>query len=132
MDLSKFLSMIGKKTLYFASAESFEDIFEGAKGTLELKEKWDAFYLNFFKEAIQTAPGMKPEDLTAEYIEENAIRLLSELNASENVKRKHTFSSLTGNGSIRIDSHLPRHSFSGSRGTSQDATLQSCQIEFIL
>lgn len=48
MDLSKFLSMIGKKTLYFASAESFEDIFEGAKGTLELKEKWDAFYLNFF------------------------------------------------------------------------------------
>lgn len=80
-----------KKTLYFASAESFEDIFEGAKGTLELKEKWDAFYLDFFKEAIQTAPGMKPEDLTAEYIEENAIRLLSELNASENVKRKHTF-----------------------------------------
>ena len=91
MDLSKFLSMIGKKTLYFASAESFEDIFEGAKGTLELKEKWDAFYLNFFKEAIQTAPGMKPEDLTAEYIEENAIRLLSELNASGNVERKHTF-----------------------------------------
>ena len=37
MDLSKFLSMIGKKTLYFASAESFEDIFEGAKGTLERK-----------------------------------------------------------------------------------------------
>lgn len=91
MDLSKFLSLIGKKALYFASAESFEDIFEGAKGTLELKEKWDAFYLDFFKEAIQTTPGMKPEDLTAEYIEENATRLLSELNASGNVKRKHTF-----------------------------------------
>lgn len=91
MDLSKFLSMIGKKTLYFASAESFEDIFEGAKGTLERKEKWDAFYLDFFREAIQTAPGMKPEDLTDEYIEENTTRLLSELNASGNARRKHTF-----------------------------------------
>lgn len=91
MDLSKFLSMIGKKALHFASAESFEDIFEGAKGTLERKEKWDAFYLDFFREAIQTAPGMKPEDLTDEYIEENTTRLLSELNANGNVQRKHTF-----------------------------------------
>ena len=31
MDLSKFISLIGKKRLYFASLESFEDIFEGAK-----------------------------------------------------------------------------------------------------
>ena len=91
MDLSKFLSMIGKKTLYFASAESFEDIFEGAKGTLERKEKWDTFYLDFFRNAIQTAPGMKPEDLTGKYIEENAARLLSEMNASGNAERKRTF-----------------------------------------
>ena len=41
LDLSKFLSMIGKKTLYFAAAESFEDIYEGAKGVFEQKEKWD-------------------------------------------------------------------------------------------
>ena len=79
------------KKLYFASLESFEDIFEGAKCTLERKEKWDAFYLDFFREAIQTAPGMKPEDLTDEYIEENTTRLLSELNASGNARRKHTF-----------------------------------------
>ena len=51
MDLSKFLSMIGKKTLYFASAESFEDIFEGAKGTVNRKGIWDGFYSDFFKKA---------------------------------------------------------------------------------
>ncbi len=48
MDLSKFLSMIGKKLYILHLRNHFEDIFEGAKGTLELKEKWDAFYLNFF------------------------------------------------------------------------------------
>ena len=32
MDLAKFISLIGKKKLYFPSLESFEDIFEGAKG----------------------------------------------------------------------------------------------------
>ena len=35
MDLAKFISLIGKKKLYFASLESFEDIFEGAKGIAE-------------------------------------------------------------------------------------------------
>ena len=79
MDLSKFISLIGKKKLYFPSLESFEDIFEGAKGIAERKEKWDNFYLDFFKQAIQTAPGMNPKDLTDQYIEENAVRLLSEM-----------------------------------------------------
>ena len=91
LDLSKFLSMIGKKTLYFAAAESFEDIYEGAKGVFEQKEKWDRYYLDFFRKAIKTAPCMKPEDLNDKYIEENATRLLSELNACGNTERKHTF-----------------------------------------
>ena len=35
MDLAKFIFLIGKKKLYFASLESFEDIFEGAKYSLQ-------------------------------------------------------------------------------------------------
>ena len=44
MDLAKFISLIGKKKLYFASLESFEDIFEGAKGIIERKGIWNEFY----------------------------------------------------------------------------------------
>ena len=91
MDLSKFISLIGKKKLYFPSLESFEDIFEGAKGIAERKEKWDNFYLDFFKQAIQTAPGMNPKDLTDQYIEENAVRLLSEMETGGKFERKNTF-----------------------------------------
>ncbi|WP_164174629.1 hypothetical protein [Ruminococcus flavefaciens] len=43
------------------------------------------------RKAIKTAPCMKPEDLNDKYIEENATRLLSELNACGNTERKHTF-----------------------------------------
>lgn len=91
MDLSKFLSMIGRKTLYFASAESFEDIFEGAKGILERKGEWDEFYLAFFKKALQSVPGINSEDLTVKHIENNATRLLSEMTAIGEENRKHTF-----------------------------------------
>lgn len=49
MDLAKFISLIGKKKLYFASLESFEDIFEGAKGIVNRKGIWDGFYSDFSK-----------------------------------------------------------------------------------
>ena len=44
MDLAKFISLIGKKKLYFASLESFEDIFEGAKGIVNRKGIWDGIF----------------------------------------------------------------------------------------
>lgn len=44
MDLAKFIFLIGKKKLYFASLESFEDIFEGAKGIIERKGIWNESY----------------------------------------------------------------------------------------
>ena len=91
MDLAKFISLIGKKKLYFASLESFEDIFEGAKGMAERKEKWDSFYLDFFRHAIRTAPGAKPEDLTEEYIKENSMRLLTEIGTIGERGRKDIF-----------------------------------------
>lgn len=91
MDLAKFISLISKKKLFFPSAESFEDIFEGAKGTVERKPQWDDFYLDFFRHAIQTVPGAKPEELTDDYIQTNSKRLLSELETSGEIGRKRTF-----------------------------------------
>lgn len=91
MDLAKFISLIGKKKLYFASLESFEDIFEGAKGIVDRKGIWDGFYSEFFKKAIQTVPGTNPEDLTDEYIEKNSMRLLSELGVMGELERKNVF-----------------------------------------
>lgn len=91
IDLSKFISLIANKKLYFASLESFEDIFEGAKGIVERKEEWDDFYRGFFKRALQTVPGMNPSSLTEQYLEENAARLLSEMEIGGKIERKITF-----------------------------------------
>ena len=93
MDLAKFISLISKKKLYFTSAESFEDIFEGAKGIVERKPQWDSFYLNYFKHILQNLPveWTAPEQLTDDYIQKNSERLLSELESLGKRGRKHTF-----------------------------------------
>ncbi|MEA4915498.1 MAG: hypothetical protein VB061_13110 [Christensenella sp.] len=91
MDLAKFISILGRRELYFPSAETLNDPFEGAKGVIERKQEWDDFYLRFSREAIKTAPGMDPSVLTEEYIENNAQRLVRELNSSGEFNRKCTF-----------------------------------------
>lgn len=47
LDLSKFLSMIGKKALYFAAAEAFDDIYEGQKVYLNRKKNGTNIILIF-------------------------------------------------------------------------------------
>lgn len=91
MDLAKFISLIGKKKLYFASLESFEDIFEGAKGIVDRKGIWDGFYSDFFKRAIQTVPGTNLEELTNGFIEENSAKLLAKIGTMGAFERKTTF-----------------------------------------
>ena len=91
MDLAKLIHLLSTSKLYFASADSFEDIFEGAKGVIERKERWDNFYLDFFREAIKTIPGATPDMLEPEQIEKDAHRLLTELDASGENERKHVF-----------------------------------------
>ena len=91
MDLPKFISLISRKELYFASANSFEDIFEGAKGILDKKDKWDSFYLDFFKKSILTAPFQDQNELTIEKVKADSERLLKQLNESGNLQRKYTF-----------------------------------------
>lgn len=91
MDLAKFISLIGKKKLYFASLESFEDIFEGAKGVIERKGIWNEFYTDFLERAIRTPPEGNPRDLTDEYVEKNAAMILSSLERVGVSERKDTF-----------------------------------------
>lgn len=91
MDLAKFISLIGKKKLYFASLESFEDIFEGAKGIIERKGIWNEFYTDFLERAIRTPPEGNPRDLTDEYVEKNAAMILSSLERVGVSERKDTF-----------------------------------------
>ena len=79
MDIAKFISMLNTNSLYFASADSFEDPFEGAKGTLDRESKWNDYYLDFFRYAVKTAPGISTEKCSTEKIEKTSKRLLSEL-----------------------------------------------------
>lgn len=91
MDLGKFIHLLSTGKLYFASADSFEDPFEGAKGIVERKEEWDSFYLDVLREAIRTVPGATQEMLAPDHIEKEAQRLLAELNQSGYGQRRHTF-----------------------------------------
>ena len=91
MDLGKFLHLIASEHLYFASADSFEDPFEGAKGITENKEEWDSFYLDFFRRAMQVIPDATPEMLDPAHIEKEAHRLLTEMNQGGEWQRRHPF-----------------------------------------
>lgn len=91
MDLSKFIAIISRNDLYFAAANTFEDIFEGAKGIIDKKSEWNIFYLNFFKEAILTAPGQDTRKLTDEQIKLDSERLLNEINNLGQKDRENTY-----------------------------------------
>lgn len=82
MDIAKFISMLSTNSLYFAPASSFDDPFEGAKGTHERESKWNDYYLDFFRYAIKTAPGISKEEASGEKLETTAQRLLDELSQS--------------------------------------------------
>ncbi len=91
MDLAKFISLLSTNSLYFASACSFDDPYEGAKGVIERKEKWDNFYLEFFRKAIMTAPGADSKLMKETEIEAQAQRLLAEMGMHGNLERQYTY-----------------------------------------
>ena len=91
MDLGKFIHIISSKKMYFPSADSFEDSFEGAKGTVKRKTQWDEFYFDFLKEAIVSVPDASPEMLEPENVKKAAKRLLFEMEKSGEWSRQHTF-----------------------------------------
>lgn len=83
MDFAKFVSMLNQQGLYFASAKSFSDPFEGAIGLATRQENWDNHYLDFFKEAVTTPPpGHSQKEMSDEKLESEAQRLLKSIKGS--------------------------------------------------
>ncbi|HEN3247622.1 TPA: hypothetical protein U5D40_000061 [Yersinia enterocolitica] len=78
MDFTKYVSILSNKCLYFASADSFQDVFEGAKGLRNRKGEWDSYYLDFFRGAIKSAPNGHGLNKSQSDIDEEAKRLLFE------------------------------------------------------
>jgi len=63
MDFSKFIAILNNKALYFPRADQLGDPFEGARGAADREKEWKAYCLQYFREAIQTAPGpSKPSE----------------------------------------------------------------------
>lgn len=90
MDLAKFLSILRDQSIYSARADHLEDSWEGAKGSLSNKSKWDTHYLRFFQEAIRNPPeGYKFEKSNKE-IEAEANRLLGQLEMeARGISKRH-------------------------------------------
>lgn len=90
MDFTKFVSLLSTKSLYFPSAESFEDPFEGAKGVRKRKEHWDGFYLDFFRRAVRSIPG-RGAQLSEIDVEKEGTDLLRQMERSGQLDRRTTF-----------------------------------------
>jgi hypothetical protein len=91
MDFAKYVSLLSTRGLHFARADTFEDRFEGAKGTLSRKAIWDKHYLDFFMEAQLSAPGAAARAMTEGQLHAQATRLLNELEAAGQHFRVRTF-----------------------------------------
>ncbi len=91
MDFTKFVSLLKTKSLFFTRADKFEDPFEGAKGLLKNKVKWNKHYKKFFIEAIKTVPGGKGLKKTEQELLKEAKRLLGEMSSIGERQVKETF-----------------------------------------
>ena len=90
-EFTKYVSMLSTKGLYFAHADCFQDIFEGAKGLKKNKEKWDEHYLGFFREVIKNPPEGYEFKYPDEEVEKQAKRLLEDLEQGGEISKKRTF-----------------------------------------
>ena len=83
--------MLSTKGLYFARADCFQDTFEGAKGLKKNKDKWDEYYINFFRVAIKNPPEGHEFKYSDKEVEKQAKRLLGDLENGGEIGRKRTF-----------------------------------------
>jgi len=90
-DFTKYVSMLSTKSLYFSRADCFQDTFEGAKGLKTNKEKWDNYYLDFFREVIRNPPEGCDVKVSDEEVEKEAKRLLDEMERGGEISKKRTF-----------------------------------------
>ncbi len=90
MDFARLVALLEQRALHFARADQFADQFEGASGAKDLKPRWDAHYLDFFRHTIRTTPGLI-EPPAEDEVEREAARLLQELSQSAAVERERLF-----------------------------------------
>jgi hypothetical protein len=90
MDFAKFVALLEQRAIYFAKADRLGDTFEGAAGITDRRPQWDAFYLDFFRHAVGTAPGQK-DPLSTAHVEQEAARLLGEFSTLGERDRRRTF-----------------------------------------
>lgn len=91
MDFAKYVSMLATNSLYFTRSDMFSDLFEGAKGLRKNKNKWDKFYLDFFKMMIKNPPEGYLCNLSDQEIDLQATKLLRDLESGGEKGRRHTF-----------------------------------------
>lgn len=91
MDFTKFISLLSTKTLFFTRADRFEDPFEGAKGIKKNKHKWNKHYLDFFQQAYNNPPEGVDFNKSDLEIQQEAKRLLQQLDKGGKLKLKKTF-----------------------------------------
>jgi hypothetical protein len=73
--ITKLVSMLKTRSLFFTRIDKFEDPFECAKGLQKRKPIWDEHYLDFFQKAMINLPLGLPQ-LTKEQVETEAKRLI--------------------------------------------------------
>lgn len=91
MDFTKYMSLLSTRKLYFPRSDFFDDIFEGAKGYLSNKDKWDSHYYKFFYNAIKNPPENALCVLSEEEIDRKAKELLINLEKSGLKDKKSKF-----------------------------------------
>jgi len=91
MDFTKFVSLLKDKSLFFTRADKFEDPFEGAKGLLKNKPKWDSFYKKHMIEAIRTVPGGSNLNKSDKELLSEALKLVDSLNQIGKRQVQETF-----------------------------------------
>lgn len=90
MDFAKFTALLDQRAIYFARADKLGDRYEGAAGITGRQLIWDTFYLDFFRQAIKTAPGQTKQP-TDQHIERKAARLLADFTAASERDRLCSF-----------------------------------------
>ena len=91
MDFAKFVGLLKDRQLYFSRADCLGDRFEGAKGVIPNKAKWDEHYLKFFRDAIRNPPPGNKCNFTDEEVELQAQRLLREMADSGQTELRTTY-----------------------------------------
>ena len=82
MDFAKFVGLLKDGSLYFARADTLGDRWEGAKGAITNKARWDEHYLEHFRDGYRYPPQGVDFHLSEEQIDKEAHRLLGELRTS--------------------------------------------------